>query len=94
MMKHVGCYIRNDFYFKKNQPVKVEDEVESAIACATNCKKDQNCKEGWSFQQATGRCIYIGQDKNLNVDILQPGSHIQETNKTVGFLLCYNLDLI
>merc|ERR550517_1640498 len=85
MTKHVGCYIQNDFFFKTNTPVKTEVDVESALICATKCKNAKECDEGWSFQQATGKCLFIGQDENLKIDVLQPNSHIQETDRTVGW---------
>ena len=85
MTKRIGCYIQNDFYFKNNIPTAIETNVESALTCSTKCKNSNNCEEGWSFHLATGKCLFIGQDESLKIDVLQPTSHIQETDRTVGW---------
>ena len=85
MEKHVGCYIQNDFYFK-DEPITTSSIEDSSIRCATVCFKNENCTQGWSYQQATRRCLFIPDDISTEkIDLLQPNSHIMETERTVGW---------
>ena len=84
MDSHVGCYVLNDFYFKVNSVVDSSPvKPSSAIRCAELCHHNDNCREGWSYQQATRVCLFIKQADQI--EILQPESHILENNKTVGW---------
>merc|ERR1719308_714512 len=84
MDSHVGCFVLNDFYFKSDYEVVASPrKPSSAIQCAELCHYSDNCLEGWSYQQATGFCLFIKQAEQI--EILQPESHILENNKTVGW---------
>ena len=85
METHVGCFIQNDFYFK-DEPITTSSIEDSSIRCATVCFKNKNCTQGWSYQQATRRCLFIPDDISTEkIDLLQPNSHIMETERTVGW---------
>lgn len=83
MTKHVGCYIQNDFYFKNSTKDRKIFDAKSSIECATSCFKNENCTEGWSYQQATRKCLYVTETEKI--DVLQPNSHVLETDRTVGW---------
>ena len=86
MEKHVGCYIQNDFYFKNETIMKTRKLEESSISCATSCYETEECTQGWSYQQATRRCLFISNDISTErIDLLQPNSHIMENDRTVGW---------
>ena len=58
----------------------------SAISCATACYKNDTCTQGWSYQQATQRCLFLADDISTEMmDKLQPYGHIMETDKTIGW---------
>ena len=58
----------------------------SAISCATACYKNDQCEQGWSYQQATQRCLFISANISTEeMDKLQPYGHIMETDKTIGW---------
>lgn len=93
MMDEVGCYIRNDFYFKASAMLEsnsYESYTMSSIDCANACSyavavaavPSSLCSEGWSYQIATKRCYFLNQ---VNVTILQPNSHLMEKDMTIGW---------
>merc|ERR1711874_692944 len=85
MLEYVGCYIQNDFYFK-TYPQTNPSYQESSIRCGNSCFKNKDCTRGWSYQQATGTCLFIPDDiKMEDLDLLQPNSFIMDTNRTVGW---------
>ena len=85
MEKHVGCYIQNDFYFKE-EAIKDTWMEDSSIRCATSCFESEDCTQGWSYQQATRRCLFIANNISTDrIDLLQPNKHIMETERTVGW---------
>ena len=58
----------------------------SAISCATACYKNELCTQGWSYQQATGRCRFIAADIGIeDMDKLQPTGIIMDGDRTVGW---------
>ena len=85
METHVGCFIQNDFYFKE-EPLMTSSIESSSIRCATSCYEDENCSQGWSYQQATGRCLFLPENITTErIGLLQPNSLILETDRTVGW---------
>ena len=63
-----------------------EEAPKSAISCATACYENENCTQGWSYQQATARCLFIAADIGTEeMDKLQPNGQIMETDRTVGW---------
>ena len=93
-----GCYVKNDFFFKQKsgEPTPYMDSSAitwtdgpptSAITCATACYKNEICTQGWSYQQATARCLFIAADIGTeHIDKLQPTGHIMDTERTVGWV--------
>ena len=92
-----GCYVKNDFFFKEKsgEPTPYMDSSSitwtdgaptSAITCATACYKNELCTQGWSYQQATGRCRFIAADIGIeDMDKLQPTGIIMDGDRTVGW---------
>ena len=93
----LGCYVKNDFFFKEKsgEPTPYMDSSSitwtdgaptSAITCATACYKSGLCTQGWSYQQATARCLFVAADIGTeHIDKLQPTGHIMDTERTVGW---------
>ena len=89
----LGCYVKNDFFFKESPENYIdgitwekEDKPTSAISCGTACYKNDHCTQGWSYQQATQRCLFISANISTEeMDKLQPYGHIMETDKTIGW---------
>ena len=82
MLKKVGCYIRNGFYYE-NDTVDVMETKTSAIECAEACFQNSNdCQLGWYYQIASKRCLFM---KTANINNLKPNSHLMETDITSGW---------
>ena len=89
----LGCYVKNDFFFKESPESYIdgmtwerEDKPTSAMSCGTACYKNDLCTQGWSYQQATQRCLFLAKDISTEMmDKLQPYGHIMETDKTIGW---------
>ena len=89
--------MKNDFFFKEKSgeakpymdPSSItwtDGAPTSAITCATACYKNELCTQGWSYQQATARCLFIAADiATEHIDKLQPTGHIMENERTVGW---------
>ena len=89
--------MKNDFFFKEKsgeaKPYMDHSSITwtdgaptSAITCATACYKNEICTQGWSYQQATARCLFIAADiATVHIDKLQPTGHIMDTERTVGW---------
>ena len=55
-----------------------------SIGCAQKCFEDPQC-ESWSYHLATKKChFYVDLEEKIQ-DILQPGSRLQENNRTIGW---------
>ena len=83
MKSNIGCYVKNDFYFKNHTPSLTVRNVDTSIECAMLCYNSTDCTEGWSYQQATETCLFI--TENENITILQPSSHVLKNEKTIGW---------
>ena len=82
MMSKVGCYIRNNFYFKNSTKNANHDIQTTSVDCALSCFNDEECLDGWSYQIATKKCYYLTQ---ANMTILQPSFQVPEEDKAIGW---------
>ena len=85
MMEKVGCYIRNDFYFKKDRDEQNTSFISqnTSIDCARACfNAVELCTDGWSFQIATKRCFFLNK---IDIDVVRPNVHLISANMTLGW---------
>ena len=83
MMKEVGCYIK-DSYIHENgtKSLQSNSTITSSIDCAWACHSSSDCKEGWSYQQATKKCLF---HDFVEIKNLQPGSSLLPHEHTIGW---------
>ena len=83
MMREVGCYIK-DSYIHENgiESLISNNSITSSIDCAWACHNSTDCKEGWSYQTATKKCIF---HKSVEIENLQPGSSLSPHEYTMGW---------
>ena len=83
MMSKVGCYIRNNFFFQKDNATSNNASfVTSEIACAESCHKSPSCNFGWRYQLATKLCIFM---QNVNITDLKPEMPVSKNSRTLGW---------
>ena len=84
MMDKVGCNIKYDFYFQNKTPVAASpsDNLDSSIDCARECYKSADCVDGWSYQIATGKCLFYD---DIPIETLQPTHKLHEYEYTIGW---------
>ena len=81
MINKMGCYIRNNFYFLKDNATDAFF-VESEIDCAESCHKDPECTFGWRYQLASKLCVFM---QNVNITNLNPEMPVLKNARTLGW---------
>ena len=83
MMNKIGCYIRNDFYFIKDNATADNAffDKKSEIHCAESCHKAPECTFGWRYQLASKLCIFM---HNVIISDLKPEMPVLKNARMLG----------
>ena len=82
-MSKVGCYIKDSYIHENGTKSKeCNESITSSIHCAWACHNSSVCKEGWSYQRATNKCLF---HNFVEIENLQPGSSLSPHENTIGW---------
>ena len=83
-IKKVGCYMKNDFFFKNlTGQNRYYEYTDSLIECSNLCHFRSDCILGWSYHIVTKKCYFLSK---ANLTKINPAIFITPEEKSAGWI--------